>query len=259
MQIQAIPVFKEGGLLMQSMLQALSDHAFLANQLLYKEYGNGILSGCELTTTKDSIVLNTGVIYYEGQMFLIKEPMEVNYHPTNTTTILKIHFSNEIWDSNFVYREINVLLTGDAELQKDEIELCRFKLQDGARLRHEYQDFEDWDTEFDTLNVIHAAYAAKGGSTLAPEILRAYASELLELDQLSDLDTFFCIQVMGQERAMPKMAVTTYLKRRNKMNLKDDSNYAIYKELVKIIHLDKKGLKPVTGTPTKKIWKMMID
>lgn len=259
MQIQAVPVFKEGGLLMQNMLQALSDHAFLTNQLLYKEYGNGILSGCGLTTTRDSIVLNTGVIYYEGQTYLIKEPMQADYHPTNTTMALKIHFSDEIWDSNFVYREINLLLTEETKLQKGEVELCRFKLQEGARLRYEYQDFEDRDTEFDTLNIIHAAYAAKGGSTLAPEILCAYAEEMLELDQLSDLDTFFCIQVMGLESPMPKAAVTTYLKRRNQIDIKDDSNYAIYKELVKIIRLEKKGLRPEGGVPAKKKWKMMID
>lgn len=259
MLIQAVPVFKEGGLLRQSMLQALSDHTFLANQLLYKSYGNGILSGCELTTTKDSIVLNPGILFYESQMYLIKEPMGMNYYPTNTSTVLKIHFSDEIRDINFVYREIDLSLTEETTSQKGEIELCRFKLQDGARLRYEYQSFEDRDTEFDTLNVIHAAYAAKGGSTLAPEILLDFASELLELDRISDLDTFFCLQVMGAGRAMPKTAITTYLNRRNQLPLKDDSNYTIYKELVKTLHLEKRGLRPEGGMPTKKKWKMMID
>lgn len=95
MRVQVIPVFRDLHILRKSMLEALADYAFLADQLLHKDYGDGILAGCELTTTEDSIFLREGVLFYEGQMFLIKESMAVTYHPTNTTTVLKVRFSEE--------------------------------------------------------------------------------------------------------------------------------------------------------------------
>ena len=65
MRIQAIPVFNDIHILRKSMLEALSDQAFLANQLLYQGYGDGILSGCKLTTTMDTIILNQGVLFLD--------------------------------------------------------------------------------------------------------------------------------------------------------------------------------------------------
>lgn len=258
MLVQAIPIFQDAHLLRRDMLEALSDYAYLSNQLLYKGYGDGIMAGCELTTTKDSIILNEGVIFYEGQMFLIKEPMCIHYQPTNVTTVLKIHFSDQLRDAGFIYREVEVSLSEGTALQKGEIELCRFKLQSGAKLRYHYQGFEDRNTEFDTLNVIHAAYSAKGGSTLAPELLWDFAKEMLGIEGLSDFDALFCIQLMNQKGATVKDALTSYLQRRNKTALTDISNLSIYGELVNILGEAKNGVKGGSA-PVKKKWKLTVD
>ena len=229
MRVQAIPVFRDLHILRKSMLEALADYAFLADQLLHKDYGDGILAGCELTTTEDSIFLREGVLFYEGQMFLIKEPMAVAYHPTNTTTVLKVCFSEEHTDGNFIYREIDLFLTEQTELRKGELELCRFKLQEGAVLRYRYQNFEDRNTEFDTLNTIYAAYSVKGGTTLSPEIVREFAEEMLKAEELSELDTLFCLQLLGQEHPVGLPALAAYVRRRDKKKLKELSNLTLYK------------------------------
>ena len=209
MRVQVIPVFQDLHILRKSMLEALADYAFLADQLLHKDYGDGILAGCELTTTEDSIFLREGVLFYEGQMFLIKEPMAVTYHPTNTTMVLKVCFSEEHTDGELLFTgRIDLFLTEQTELRKGELELCRFKLQEGAVLRYRYQNFEDRNTEFDTLNTIHAAYSVKGGTTLSPEIVREFAEEMLKAEELSELDTLFCLQLLGQEHpvGLPALA-----------------------------------------------------
>lgn len=259
MLIQAIPVFKEGGLLRKSMLQALSDHAFLANQLLYKGYSNGILSGCELTATEDTISLNEGIIFYGEQMYLITEPTSVEYKSTNRTMVMKIHISDTMQDANFCYCEMNVFLTEETELKKGELELCRFKLQDGARLRYQYQDFEDRCTEFDTLNTIHAAYSARGESTLSPRILMDFAKEMLMLEELPDRDILFCMQILAQERNMNKEAIVTYLERRKKEKLPDTSNVSIYRELANVIRVEKNGIQPGEKQQVKRKWSMQVD
>ena len=184
MLVQAVPVFQDAHILRRSMLEALSDYAFLTNQYLYKGYADGILAGCGLTTTKDAAILNEGVVLFEGQLFLVKEPMAVNYHPTNVLNVLRLKFSDVMRDANFIYREVDMQLSDSVEEKKGEMELCRFTLQEGAELRCRYRDFEDRNTDYDTLNQVHAPYAAYGGSTLAPDIVRNFAEEMLDISGL---------------------------------------------------------------------------
>lgn len=258
MLVQAIPLFQDGHILRREMLIALSDSAYLTSQLLYKGYADGILSGCELTTTKDNIILNTGVIFYKGRTYLIKEPMSIAYYPTNRTMILKLSISDELRDQNFIYREIDLILSEENELQKNEIELCRFKLQQGAKLRSQYQDFEDRNTMFDTLNRIYAPYSAKGESTLSWEITKAFAEEMLATDHLTDFDAMFCLQILNQPNPVSKEALVAYLQRINQATLLDRSNITIFKELDKVLKLRKSGKKSEAKVENKK-WKMAVD
>lgn len=259
MRVLAIPLFKEAHLLRREMLQALSDYAFRANQLLFWGYGDGILGGCELTTTRETIVLNEGVFLQGGQMFLITEPMEIRYYPTNTTTVMKLCLSAQVEEDGFLYREMDLRLTDDSGLQKNELELCRFKLQPGARLRDQYQDFEDRNTEFDTLNRIRTPYSAKEGSTLAPEIFRDFAREMLSTKPSSELDTWFCLRLLEQERPMGKEAVAAYLWQRNNVQIRDTTNLSIYRELVKVLRESKSGLPVREAGPVKKRWSLSVD
>lgn len=254
-----IPIFRELHLLRKDMLESLADYAFRTEQLLYKGYGDGIIAGCELTTTEDSIILNEGVIFFEEQMFLIKEPMSILYHPTNTTTVLKICFSEQMRDVNLIYREIDLKLTEQEELRKGELELCRFKLQEGARLRYQYQDFEDRNTEFDTLNTIYASCSAKGGDTLSPRIVKEFAAEMLKAESLSELDTAFCLQLMGQDHPVCRDVLVTYLERRNRQKLQQTTNIVIYQELVQILKEVAGGRRRETGMQQKKKWKMTLE
>lgn len=259
MRIQAIPIFKDAHILRKSMLEALADYAYLGNQLLYHGYGNGIMAGCELTTTEDTIILNEGVVFFEGQMFLIKEQMSVPYYPTNTTTILKLCISKQMDDGNFSYREMELRMEESEPSGEDGIELCRFKLQEGARLRYKYQDFEDRSTEFDTLNIIHAPYATKRGSTLSPDITKAFALEMLDIKELPQADAEFCLQLLGRERPADKDMLTAYIQWREKKTMEETSNTAIYRELLKILKKARQEEGWENDAPKRKRWKMTVE
>lgn len=62
MILQAFPIFTESHILRKEMLEALSDYGILYHQYFYKGYANGIVTGCELTTTKEAIIVNPGVL-----------------------------------------------------------------------------------------------------------------------------------------------------------------------------------------------------
>lgn len=259
MQVRAIPIFENIHILRKSMLESLTDYAFLGNQLLYKGYGDGILSGCELTTTRDTIVLSEGVILYKGQFFLLKEIMSITYHPTNRTTVLKIHFSEEVQDGSFKYREVGLLLTEQTEQKKGELELCRFKLQEGARLRYEYQNFEDRDTEFDTLNTIYAPYAAKGGSSLSPDILREFSCEMLKEERLTPVDRCVCLQLLSQDRPVSREMLSAYIWVRRGKDMFNTSNHSLYRELVKILKEVREGKGSQSQETERKKWRMTVE
>ncbi|MGN0161112.1 MAG: hypothetical protein ACI4AQ_06975 [Lachnospiraceae bacterium] len=262
MLVQAIPLFQDAHLLRRSMLEALSDSAFLTNQLLYEEYSDGILAGCRLTTTKDAIILNEGVVLYGGQLFLIKEPMIVNYYPTNVLKIVRLEFSDEMRDANFIYREMNLTISERKENRKGEMELCRFTLQEGAVLRYLYRNFEDRNTVYDTLNQVYVPYAAKGGSTLSPEITESFAREMLDIPTISEWDAVFLMQILSQSEPVRKEALVTYLKRKGMGGETDDwkrwENHEIYEGLLKILKKELGEVKVKDGERPKK-WRVHIE
>ena len=228
MLVQAIPLFQDAHLLRRSMLEALSDFTFLFPEHQYRGYADGILAGCELTTTKDAILLNEGILLFEKKPYLLREPMIMAYHPTNNLTVLKLKFSDEMRDVNFVYREMELYLTEQERPQKGELELCRFTLQEGARLRCEYQDFQDRDTIYDTLNRVYVPYSSLGRSTLSPDITRSFAREMLEIPSITDFDALFCMQILGQNQPVGREALKAYLGRKDVGELSGESNHDIY-------------------------------
>lgn len=257
MLVQAVPIFQDAHILRRSMLEALSDYAFLANQYLHKGYADGILAGCELATTKDTVILNEGVLLFEGQLFLVKEPMMINYHPTNVLNVLRLKFSDVIRDANFIYREVDMQLSDRVEMQKGEMELCRFTLQEGAELRYRYRDFEDRNTDYDTLNQVHAPYAAYGGGTLGPDIVRNFAEEMLDISGLSDYDALFCMQILQQgSRPIPRDVLKAYIKKKERHG--EDSNLRIYLALAEILR-EQKGMPAEKPTERKKKWRVTVE
>lgn len=258
MRIKMIPDMEKGIILKRSMLVSITDASFLVNDYMRTGYANGILSGCQLTTTKDTISLNKGLILFEGEIFMIKNPMTIAYKPTNTTMVMKLCFSNEMRDADCIYREADIILTEQIKPQTGELELCRFKLQEGAKLRWEYQSFEDMNTEFDTLNLIYAPYAAAFQSTLSPQVTKYFAREMLQLSTISEFDALFCIQILGQTEPVTKEALQKYLEWKKEEPLRESSNIELYRELVKILNLAKGTTKP-ESVKKKKTWKVMVD
>lgn len=258
MRIQAIPVFKDAHILRKTMLEALSDYAYFSQRLVYQGYGDGILSGCELTAAQDGVILNEGTVLYKGEMFLIKEPAKVPYFPTNTTTILKLYISEAKEEHSLLYRELDLKLT-EEDIAGEGIELCRFKLQEGARLRFWYQDFFDRQTEFDTLNIIYAPYAVKGGSSLSPEITKAFAKEMLSVKNLPTEDVQFCLQLLGRERPAAKEMLAAYIRWREGKELEEESNEALYKGLARILKKAESGEDLEDDSSGRKKWKMLVE
>lgn len=233
MNEQKYPLLEQLHVLRTSVLCSMRDRAFDLLPLYYQNSSDGIVSGCQLTTNRDSIMLQPGIIYFDGFMYLIKEPMSVPYEPTDEYLMLKMEFIMPENNENFTIREIQLHITHDLELRTGEIELCRFKLKKGALLRTKYVDFFDRVTEFDTINAIYCPYSAVGGPSLSPDITTAFAKAAMNYE-LEPLDQSFCLQAL-QGRTMAAPQIRFYLMYRLKMAEAAEGNEALYEGLCAVL------------------------
>jgi hypothetical protein len=237
---QVFPLFEQAHVLRMPMLGALRDYAFEYGRLIHEEYSDGIVSGCALTTTVDTIILNRGVIRYMGNLYLITEPLSLAYYPTDNWTVFKLAFQDESKKDGYIYRELEIALSDNLKLDEKEMELCRFKLQAGARLRMKYVDFADRNTEFDTVNTLYAPFAACGASSLSPDITRAFAREAIPY-VMDPVDTAFCLQALNSRGALNREAILLYTATKLKKAFAECDNLAIFEALLTILSRIKGG------------------
>ena len=260
MIVRAFPLFDKGAILRADMMAELASYAYLFGDILYDGYSDGILSGCRLTTTKDTIVVNPGIIRYAGKNFLIKDPIYVAYSPTNSTTILKMNFLGENRSARFITYDAEVVLDKVSAVREGQIELCRFKLQPGAQLRYKYVDFEDRSTEYDTLNTLHVPYSSKERSTLSPEITYDYARELSGANPKNNLDVTFCLQAMDRSRPVAADTIALYLTSRLGGSIEEfTTNEALYDGLNQILAAAKRGQDVVPKNRERRRAKILVD
>lgn len=227
-------MFEQTHILKIPMLTELRDYAYEYGRLCYEGFSNGIVSGCAISTTKDTITLNRGMIRYGENLYLITEPISLAYYPTDVWTVFKLEFKDEIRRDGYIYREVETALTDRLSFRGEEMELCRFKLKAGARLRMEYVDFTDRGTEFDTVNTIHAPFAAFGKSSISPDITRAFAMEASPC-ALAPIDAAFAMQALAAAGAMNRDAIILYIAEKLKREIAEYTNQEIFASLKTIL------------------------
>ena len=257
MNEQNYPQFERLHVLRKEALCSIRDRAFDIFPLFMESYGDGIISGCRPITTPKTITLSEGIVFHNKFFYLIKEPMSVEYEPTEEYMMMKLVFAPELETENFIQRDVNLILSHDMDLTDDEIEICRFKLKKGAVLRTEYTDFFDRVTEFDTVNTINVPYAAVGGHTLSPEILYAFAMEAKDFD-LSDEDYYFCFEALNGHIINPAQ-IAFYIERRLKIDLPTVTNQILYDNLAQILREIKSGRRREIVGARRRRREIMLD
>jgi len=236
---QKYPQLERLHILRTETLISIRDRAFDTYALMFENYSDGILSGCHLLTTRDTITLSTGIILNNGFLYLIKEPMSVEYEPTEEYIMLKMIFEPELENENFIQRNVSMGLSHDLKLADNEMEMCRFKLKKGAILRTKYTDFFDRATEFDTINTINVPYAAINSSTISPEIIKNFAEEARDFSL--DLEDFsFCMQALSG-KIISAEQISFYIEHRLRIKLPNKKNQTLYEHLCLILEDIKNG------------------
>ncbi len=227
------PVFKDKQLLKAEMLELLRDYPKQCTALLFQGYGNGIVNGCELTWNDGWLTVNSGVIHWNGNLYFMDQPYKVECRAEDQQRYLVVRFQQEKKQMNKVSGETSIYLRREPVRTQDEMELCRFRLQEGSRLRSVYKDFRDYSTEYDTINTIHAPYASTRGTTMNPNILMQYAGEMMENGLSDAFDISFVINLLSNDGRVSRMVIKQYVMVKGGRNTSADGNEELYQELLR--------------------------
>ena len=228
------PVFEAKRLLKKEMLDNLRDYPRNLFTIQYQNYSDGILFGCELEETRGGLNIMPGILYYKSIPYFLEKPYRVVCEAEGKQAYLKVRFWDKAAGSGGVEYLSQVVVDEQPPNPEHEMELARFKLQPGARLRTEYTDFYDYDTEYDTVNRIHVPYAAPEGSGIWPGMFQCFARAMLRNTMTNPWDHAFCFSCLQLKEAMPYEVARAYLNGRLGQE-KEYTNMQIYNSLKSIL------------------------
>ncbi|MBM7108045.1 hypothetical protein SAM19_01402 [Brevibacillus laterosporus] len=252
------PNFNKGRILKTDMLANLRDYPRDFLDIQYKEYSDGIITGSEIRIGEQSITITPGIVKHSGRLYVLKEEHELMYQANNRETVVKIRFHEQMTDSDFTINSSEIVLDEQVELGQNELELGRFKLKEGAKLRSEYQSFVDLATEYNTFITIHVPYASESQSTLAPTIMRYFARELVKGTNLTAFDISFALLCLNEGK-VNREVILTYLANRLGTGFKEYSNGQIHKHLGRILDEVRGGGKARADMRQGGFHRMIVD
>lgn len=253
------PRFEKGVVLKATMLENMLLYQRNMLGILYDGYSEGILAGVNLSIENGTtIVISPGIIKHKDMLYHMYEETRVAAKPAHDTQYLRIRFKKPEKKSDEVQLESEIILDEHPASVEDELELCRFVLNNGAVLRNSYRDLKDYSTLHDTVNIIETMYSAADRPTFSPDFLMEFGREMLKY-RLTDInDVYFANECLKGEH-IKREIIERYLSRRLDMPYKKLSNQEIYRNLVRTADMARKGETSGTGRSVMQARRMLVD
>ena len=253
------PLFTEGRILKTEMLEDLRDYPRQFFDIKYDKFSDGILYGCNIDVIDNFIVVKRGIIKHDKVIYILSEDTKIEYECNNKLTLLKIKFKSESVNKDYIENCSEIFFDDDTEIKEDEMELCRFQLRSGANLRINYTGFEDFNTQYDTVNLIYAPYSSLYESSINPEILRRFVEELFECRISEGWDITFAITCMQCSETIQRQIIINYLVYKIKNKKKQYSNEDIYYFLLDVLKCERENNGEERSSSRRRSRKILID
>jgi hypothetical protein len=247
------PQFEKKRLLRVEMLDKLRDYPKNYLDLSLKEYGDGVICGCKITWDNERLTIDSGMIYWKKNLYFMEQPFVIDCKAEDKVRYLKVQFMAEIREAGRITANTRIFLEDKKPDPSCEMELCRFRLQEGARLRDSHENFQDYSTAFDTLNIISQPYGAPGGTTLNPCIIRQFSREVLRSGTLDPFDISFSTMALSNHGQVAPELLQEYLLGKLEEDYSKKSNKEIYNGLSEVLRTRRSGeIKRTQGNQGKR-------
>lgn len=208
------PLFERNRILKKELMWSLRDYSFHHIQMEYQSYADGIIKGCKIEVREKELAVGKGLIKHGGFIYLVTEEMTIPYEPTEQLEILKMRMETDNRSEDFIAYRMTLFLDHEPSKKENELELCRFKLRKGSRLRNEYKNFADMATDFDTVNVIGADWSGLSERTLSPAVTGLFAKTVLAETGSLPEDISFAYLCLNQPEAVSRTVLEHYINNR---------------------------------------------
>lgn len=236
------PAFERGRIMKKELLWALRDYSYSALQLQYKDYPAGIISGCHVSAEDGMLTVGKGIVKCQDFIFLLTEDGRIPYAPTEVYVSLKFRVESREELPDYTRYVTEFVLDKNLARAENELEICRFKLKEGAGLRTEYKDFYDIQTEFDTVNLADATWAARGGNTLSKEVTDSFARKVLECRGADEGDVRFAYFLLQGREAAGYDILQDYIARKKRIEDQDKLDLQqTFRHLEEILEMIRQG------------------
>jgi hypothetical protein len=255
------PLFIPGRLLKIEMLEKMRDFTRDFIDIKYKDYSDGIIQGCDIEIDDCFISVNNGIIKYNNVIYILKGEERFEYYSNNKVMLLKVRFNELVHEDkdDFLDNSTEIFLDDNLNIGRNEMELCRFKLREGARLRNNYVDFTDLSTEYDTVNTINTIYSAYGENSISIDILRSFGREIINFKLENQWDINFYMLCLQSNEPIQKEIIITYLKVKLNIEYKNYSNKEIYDFLLQVLNEFKQNGKGDNSNQRGRYKKIILD
>ncbi len=159
--------------------------------------------------------IGAGMIKCQNFLFLLQKEERVRYAPADQYVSLKFRIIKREELSDYTRYTTEFALDDRLERTQNELEICRFKLKEGAGLRTEYKDFYDIQTKYDTVNLADADWSAQGGRALSKEVTDYFAKKVLECENAEDKDIQFAYFLLHSREAVSYQILNDYIARKS--------------------------------------------
>ncbi|MCI8379900.1 MAG: DNA and RNA helicase [Lachnospiraceae bacterium] len=237
MQEYREPLFCKGRVLKKESLEALRDFPVRFARLGLSDWADGVLFGydisyeCGREGNGGQLVIDAGAVWQEGEIVLTEQKI-LPFDKYDQPAVVRLRLYPASYTDDFYVRPYELCLEG-GEPEDGGLELGRFRLSEGAELRKEYRDLQDFGTAYNTLNITGIPYAGPGGTTVSPVLLRAFAHTVMESDSAGSLDVNFALLCLNHP-PVSRECVLRYVSRRLCTPYRELTHGEIYERLVRI-------------------------
>ena len=235
------PAFERGRIMKKELLWALRDYSYSALQLQYKDYPDGIIQGCGIRIEQNILCITPGIIKCQEFIFLLADEERIEYAPTEEYISLKFRLVKKEVLADYTRYITEFALEESIDRKRNEIEICRFRLKEGAELRTDYQDFYDIQTKYDTINLADATWAASGGNTLSKEVTDYFARKVLECEGAETQDVQFAYFLLQSREAVSYDILLDYIYRKTGKGKQSITTEETFRLLDSILNGIRKG------------------
>ncbi|MCI9079890.1 MAG: hypothetical protein HFH68_13405 [Lachnospiraceae bacterium] len=250
MQEYRKPLFHKGRVLKKEGLEALRDFPSGFAETYMAGWADGILAGFDISYKKGNdgkgqVVASAGAVWHKGNIILSDEEI-FPFEEFDRQIIIKLYILPVLNTEDFEIYPLEIRMEMEEENSGGGLELGRFRLSQGARLRKEYQDMQDFHTAYNTLDITNVPYAGPGGITVSPVLLKVFARMVFSSRTSRESDISFALMCLGSQ-PVPRECLLQYISHRLGTAYREMEHSEIYKCLVQIAGTGNGGSRQTRG------------